>query len=244
VQAAGGVTIGTTGTAGVLSVYNGTNTVSIQGAGSTAAYSIILPASVAGAANQCLASTGSNGTLQWLPCGAGSTAAIALSPEFVGAVMSGDGSSNTGTKTSDYCAGTNRFPGGINTSVCNNANNNDEHNYYSWTSTGANDYEIFFRWTVPNDFAGFPTTGSSFYGWKTGTAVGDDVKLNVYNNSSTACAAQSMTNTANSWLSTSINLSGCTPSTGTVLTFDIHLSVAASGNFARIGEITLNYNRK
>jgi hypothetical protein len=235
VQAAGGLTVGTSSTAGTLALFNGTNTVSIQGASSTTAYTITLPSSAAAAANRCLTSTGANGTLQWLPCGAGNTATVTLSPEFEGAVMTADGGTNTGTMTSDFCSGSTRQ--NLNTGVCTVTT--ESHNYYDWTSTGSNDYDIFVRWQVPSDFASF--SSGSFYGWK--TASGDGVTMNVYNNAAATCAAQATSATTGSWQSNPITMTGCTPTAGTVITIDIHLAVAASGNHARIGEITLTYNR-
>ncbi len=235
----GQVLLGNSGLAGKLAIYNGSNAVTIQAGSSTATYNIILPAS-SGSTNQCLANTSTPGTLQWIACGAGSTATVVLAPEFTNATFSGVGGTNTGTLTSDYCAGSSRFPSGENTAVCTNAT--DEHNYYSWTGNSGNSYDIFVRWSVPNDFASF--SSGSFYYWK--TASGDTVTMNVYNASSTACATQSGSGTTGAWPASpqSITMTGCTPSAGSVITIDIHLAVAGSGSdFARIGEISLTYNR-
>jgi hypothetical protein len=140
VQSASGLILGSSSTASKAVFYsNGNNTISLQGSSSLSGnLTIFLPGSL-GSANQCLMNTGTAGVLQFGPCGGGSTtASVTLSPEFAGATLTGDGSSNTGTMTSDFCGndGAGSFTD-INTGVCNTSG--DFHNYYSWTSTGAND---------------------------------------------------------------------------------------------------------
>lgn len=201
----------------------------------TGSYTLTLPTAAPGGNNYCLQSS-TGGALSWAPCGgSGTTRTMTLSPEFAGAVLTGDGGSNTGTMTSDFCSGSSRQ--NLNTSVCTGST--ESHNYYDWTSTGANDYDIWVRWQVPSDFSSF--SSGSFYGWK--TASGDSVTMNVYNNSASTCATQATSATTGSWQSNSITMTSCTPSAGDVLTIDIHLAVASSGNHARVGEITLTYNR-
>jgi len=238
VQAAGGITIGTTSTAGVLALYNGTNTVSIQGAGSTAAYSIILPANVAGAANQCLASTGSNGTLQWLPCGAGSTATVTLSPEYPGAVLTPVSGTNTGTMTSDFCSGSSllNIP-----SASNPCGTSEDHTYYSWTATAGNDYDIWVQWQAPSDFSSL--SGITFYGQTTSNT--DSSTITVYKKAvSSACGLAGTVATSGTWGTATPGYGSCSIAAGDKLFFDVNLSVGTSGEFARAGEIVINYNRK
>ncbi len=217
----------------------GTNAITLQAQAVNpgSSFSLQLPTALPGASNYCVVSS-NLGTLSFLPCGAGSTATVTLSPEFFSSVMSGVGGSNIGTMTSDYCAGSSKFPSGVNTSVCTVST--DEHNYYSWTANSGNSYDIFVRWSVPQDFASF--SSGSFNYWK--TAAGDTVTMNVYPGSSTACATQSASGTSAAWASQSITMTGCSPSAGGVITIDIHLAIGTNGDFARIGEIALGYNRK
>ena len=228
-----------------------TGSVSIVAGSTSATLVLTLPTAAAGSNNQCIVSS-TGGALSFLPCGAGNTATVGLSPEFQGAVMtpvSLTGWTNSGTMTSDFCSGSSRQ--NLNTAICTSAT--ESHNYYSWTaSSNCVNYDIWVRWAVPSDFSSFPSTGSSFNSWKTGnsttcngTSGNDDVVLNVYKpNQGANCASQSMTNTSGSWQNTVINLSGCTSlSPGDFLSLDIQLKVNTSGDFARIGEITLNYNR-
>lgn len=238
------VSIGTPNTGGIngkitFNNTGGANTVSIaaQSVNPSSSFTLQLPAALPTASNYCVVSS-NLGALSFLPCGAGSTATVTLSPEFFSSVMSGVGGSNIGTMTSDYCAGASKFPSGVNTSVCTVST--DEHNYYSWTANSGNSYDIFVRWSVPQDFASF--SSGSFNYWK--TAAGDTVTMNVYPGSSTTCATQSASGTSAAWASQSITMTGCSPSAGGVITIDIHLAVGTNGDFARIGEITLGYNRK
>jgi len=214
----------------------GTNSVTLaaQSSNPGSSFTLSLPTALPGASNYCIVST-NLGVLSFSACGASSTATVTLAPEFLSAVMTGDGTSNTGTMTSDFCSGSSRQ--NIGTAICTVTT--ESHNYYDWTSTGANDYEIWVRWQVPSDFASF--SSGSFYGWK--TASGDAVTMNVYNNSASACATQATSATTGSWQSNAITMTGCAPSAGNVITIDIHLGVAANGNHARVGEITLTYNR-
>jgi len=221
----------------VLNNSTNANTVSLVSGTTTTSYSIVLPTAAAAATNYCLVmSNTGTGATSWAACGASSsTATVTLAPEFLGAVMTGDGTANSGTMTSDFCSGSSRQ--NLNTAVCTVTT--ESHNYYDWTSNGANDYEIWVRWQAPSDFASFAS--GSFYGWK--TASGDAVTMNVYNNSASTCATQATSATTGSWQSNNITMTGCAPSAGSVITIDIHVGVAANGNHARIGEITLTYNR-
>jgi len=91
------------------------------------------------------------------------TKKITLIPEFPGATLTGDGTSNVGTMTSDFCSKTNTNPPDINTGVCVTAG--DLHNYYSWTAQATNDYDIWIPWQVPSDFGEFASsTAIQFYG--------------------------------------------------------------------------------
>jgi hypothetical protein len=169
------------------------------------------------------------------------TKQITLTPEFPGATMTPDGTSNSGQMTSDFCSGSSRL--NINTAVCTNAT--ESHNYYTWTTTQvtSQNYDIYVRWQVPSDFSGWTSdTALSGYGWK--TASGDAVTLSMYNSSGTQCGSSTdLTNaTTGAWASsTQSGLNACGVTAGSIVIFKIHLVAAASGDFARVGELSLSY---
>ena len=69
------------------------------------------------------------------------TKRLTFVPEFANAVLTGDGSSNTGTMTTDNDAGT------------------PSRNYYNWSSTGtADDYDIWVKVPLPADFSEFTSS--------------------------------------------------------------------------------------
>ncbi|HVW23689.1 MAG TPA: hypothetical protein VHB51_04385 [Candidatus Saccharimonadales bacterium] len=188
---------------------------------------------------------GSGGALRFSGTARNSTN-VTLTPEYPGAVLTGVGGSNVGVMTSDFCSFALNINGGTGTpDVC--ASSNDAHNYYSWTTSqaSAQDYDIFVRWQVPSNYDtadALPTI--KFYGWRTSTA-NDAVSMTVKNDAGTTCGTLTSASGSNGfWTQATYNNSGgsCSITAGsTVLTFDIHLS-AATGDFARVGEINLTYN--
>jgi hypothetical protein len=243
VNNSGSLLLGQAGTGGLNGslIFNTTNAsstnISIVSSSSTAAsYSIILPTAAATADNYCLTmSNHSTGATSFMPCGAGSTRTVTLTPEFAGAVMTGDGTSNTGTMTSDFCSNT----VGSLPAITTGCNSGQTHNFYQWTANATNDYEIFVKWQAPSDFASFSAV--NFNGFRTSTS--DAVTMTLYNAAGTSCGSASIAGTVNTWNNNTAVTTSCTPSPGEVLTIDVHLSVGVNSEFARIGEITLTYNR-
>lgn len=238
VQSANGLILGTASLAGQLAVYNGANKVTIKAGSSTTAYNLILPAS-AGSTSQCLVNTATAGTLQWMACGAGSTATVTLAPEYPGAVMTGSGGSNTGTMTSDFCSGSGTGGLNINASICGTGS--ASHNYYSWTANATNNYDVWVRWQVPSDFASFGSNAFTFNGWTSSTS--DSAALTVYDPSNTSCGTATISTASAAFTTASITPSGCTVSAGNILSLKVHLNVGVNGEYARAGEITIVYNR-
>ena len=244
VQSASGITVGTSSNAGILALFNGTNKVQIQGAASTTAYNFVLPAS-SGSTNQCLVNTSTPGTLQWLPCGASSTATVTLSPEYAGAVMTHNNNSangSTGTMTSDFCSGSSHLGIPASSNPCGAT---QDFNYYSWTeASGANDYDVWTNWQAPTDFSSISSI--TFYGWTT-SSTNDAVKLTVYN-AGTACGNSTIAANSTSFTSTTVSTSSCTGGSaiaaGTNVTFDVDLKVGAASDFARVSNIVIVYNRQ
>ncbi|MBA2278952.1 hypothetical protein H0V99_00735, partial [Candidatus Saccharibacteria bacterium] len=230
---------------GSLVVYNATNsnTITIQ-SGTTAAsgYTLTLP-TTAGIANQCLQNSATAGVLTFASCGGAGTSKVTLSPEFHGAVLTADGTNNVGTMTSDFCSKGNTNPPDINTTIC--ATNGDYRTYYSWTANATNDYDIYVTWQVPSDFVSFTTSPAiSFYGWRTSTS--DNVTLTLYDDAGGICgAATAISGTVATWNSTNYaTASGCgSIAAGDRVTFRVQLSVGVNAEFARMGEIIINYNK-
>lgn len=172
------------------------------------------------------------------------TKKVTLIPEYPGAVLSGDGTSNVGTMTSDFCSKTNTNPPDINTTVCVTAA--DLHNYYSWTANATNDYDIWVNWQVPSDFSAFASsTAIHFYGWR--SSISDSVTLTVYDDNDAVCGtATAISGTVATWNSTNYaDPTGCSAIVaGDTITFRVQLSVGVNSEFARMGEIDISYLAK
>ena len=184
------------------------------------------------------------------------TRTITLTPEYPGAVMTGDGTTNIGTMTSDFCADKTTSPTFIYNVASNNCNSGDIHNYYSWTAQATNDYDILVRYQVPDDFSAFSDSSGNaadtshrsikMYGWR--TASTDHVYLSLYNSSGVLCGTGTTdTSTSNlAWTQTnyasgSDNENSCSITAGNTITFDIHMVVGTNNDYARAGEISFNY---
>lgn len=172
------------------------------------------------------------------------TKKITLAPEYAGAVFTGDGTSNSGTMTSDFCSGSSLKS--LNTGVCTSTT--EEHNYYSWVSTsGTNDYDIYIRYQLPSDFDGFATSTSiQMYGWAT-TAVSDLVELALFNAAGAQCGSTTDVATSDgAWTETALtgDETVCSVAAGETVTFRIRLTSSSASNYARAGELRLDYRSK
>jgi len=174
---------------------------------------------------------------------------VTLIPEFPGAVLTPDGSNNTGTMTSDFCSKTNTAPPDTNIDVCVTAG--DLHNYYTWTAQATNDYDIWIDWQVPSDFHEFDDNPAIvYYGWR--SSASDSVTLTLYDDNDAICgSATAISGTAGQWnLTNYADVSSCdVPSSGAIgpgdiVTFRVQLSVGVNDEFARMGEISISYKAK
>lgn len=181
------------------------------------------------------------------------TRKVTLVPEFPGAVLTGDGTNNTGTMTTDYCStvrNINENSTPSNTQPCD-ADLTEEHSYYSWaTSQGtAQDYDIWITWQVPSDFSEFSSsTAINFYGWRTSSS--SSVSLAVYDNDGDICNTQtSIGGTAGAWDPEAYSdPTGCDAAggveAGEEITFRVTLTANSSSDTAKIGEIDISYLSK
>jgi hypothetical protein len=165
----------------------------------------------------------------------------------VGATFTPDGTSNTGTLSSDFCSDDRNINDGAG-AACNDAD--DQHTYYSWTTTqgSAQDYDIWINHQLPSDFDGFADDNSiKMYGWRTSSS--DSVTYSIYRADSahTECGTVTTVTTADgNWTQTNLGgneQSTCSFAAGDMITIQIKLT-ATNGNYARAGEITMDYKSK
>jgi trimeric autotransporter adhesin len=175
------------------------------------------------------------------------TKKVTLMPEYPGATLTGDGTNNIGTMTSDFCSGTSRLS--INNTICAAS---DERNYYSWTAQATNDYDVYVRYQLPSDFDGWASNSSiQAVGWR--TTSNESVTLAVFNSSGTQCGSTTTLNSSNTtWQQTAMTGSETTDTAcnttnmapGSTILFRIRLTVGSNNNFARAGEIIFDYFSK
>ncbi len=162
-------------------------------------------------------------------------------PEYQGAVLTGDGGNNTGTMTSDFCEqGVHANIPDTNTSVCNTSG--DIHNYYSWTTNQgtAQDYDIWVRWRVPENFAAWDTNPVQVYGKRT-DATNNAITVFVHDSAGALNNSGGTQVAGTNWTQTAIALSGGTWTAGSYVTFRITLTADTGGDQVQVGEINLNY---
>ncbi|MDP2693184.1 MAG: hypothetical protein Q8O88_06155, partial [bacterium] len=171
------------------------------------------------------------------------TRQVALAPEFAGATMTADGTNNEGTMTSDFCEqGVSAGIPDTNTNDCESAT---IHNYYKWTtaSTTPQDYDIWIRWRVPDNFSDWPSNPITFQSRRTET-TGSFVTTTVFDTAGAQEAETKSTGAANTWTDTSVaaTFSG-TYTAGSYMTLRIGMR-AGTNQTVLAGEITINYLSK
>jgi hypothetical protein len=171
---------------------------------------------------------------------------ITLSPEYAGATFTPDGTSNSGTLTSDFCSGSTLL--NINAAACSLPSTSIAHNYYQWTGTAAGnqDYDVYVRYQMPSDYDTGSLANLAIWGFGTTTAS-EQVTVGLYTDTqAAACGATTNAVTSNAtWIKVTAAspLGSCTIVAGDTVTLKVHLQ-AAQSNFARAGEISFNYKKK
>lgn len=167
---------------------------------------------------------------------------ITLSPEYPGATLTGDGGSNTGTMTSDFCEqGASADIPNTNTSVCNTSG--DIHNYYSWTTNqgSAQDYDVWVRWRVPDNFAAWSSNPIQVWGKRT-DVTNNAVTVYVYDTGGTLENSGGTQVAGTTWTQTAVEASFAgTYTPGSYLTIRVVLTADTGGDSVQVGEINLNY---
>ena len=158
------------------------------------------------------------------------TGTIVFSAEYAGAALDADGTNNLGFMTSDNAGAGNSWM-----------------NYYEWYSAEATiqDYDVIFRFTLPNDFTAWDAANAIVidYVTETGSTANNNFTANVYLESN-AVSLAAVGTTANAAWST-VTISGGSLATFTAgATGVIVLKMSSvNNNFVRLGDITLNYTK-
>jgi hypothetical protein len=174
---------------------------------------------------------------------------ITLIPEYPGATFTGDGTSNSGTMTSDFCSGTSRKT--LNTTFCAST---DEHNYYAWNSaSGTNDYDVYIRYQMPSDYSRNAANTSTIsainmFGWRTGSS--NLVELAMFNATGAQCGATTNVATGTAvWTEVALgSIAGDTDCdaivANDVIIFRVKLTSISATDFALAGAIRFDYLAK
>lgn len=167
---------------------------------------------------------------------------ITLSPEYPGATLTADGANNSGTMTTDFCEnGAHADIPNTNTGVCNTSG--DIHNYYSWTTSqgSAQDYDIWVRWRVPDNFAAWDSNPIQVYGKRT-DATNNAITVYVYDTAGALENAGGTQVAGTTWTQTAVEASfGGTYTPGSYMTIRVVLAADTGGDSVQVGEMNLNY---
>jgi hypothetical protein len=160
------------------------------------------------------------------------TRQVTVSAEYAGGSMTGDGSNNSGTMTSD------------------NMTSSPFRNFYKWTTTQgtAQDYDIWVKVPLPSDFAALPSGQTICLDVFASATTANTIALTLYgtNNSSVSLSDGDLTPSSTStWQNqcTSSITSGTYAANGT-MTLDFKLTAPATTGDVRIGDITFSYLSK
>ena len=175
----------------------------------------------------------SNDGVNWLALG-DTTRKVVLSAEYAGAVLSGDGTNNTGNMISD-----------------NTGSSSNSMNYYNWasTATSLNDYDVRVRFTLPSDFNGWGTTGGVTLNYVTQStsASNNAVDMYVYKDSSSTIdgtSAGNVSSVAGTWQTVTLlgsNFQYCKNAGDTCVI--VLRMYSMNSNYSRVGDIAITYNR-
>ena len=174
----------------------------------------------------------SNDGVSWMELG-DNTRAITLSAEYAGAVLSGDGSDNVGSMTSD-----------------NTGSSSNSMNYYEWSSSAValNDYDVRVRFTLPSDFVSWGNGGVTLnYATESTSNTNNKVDMYVYLEGSATVDGSSTAQVSSSvgvWTSTNVAGTGLDECNAAGETCVIILRMSSLGdNYVRTGDIDITYNR-
>jgi hypothetical protein len=183
----------------------------------------------------------------WVPIAAGTLLGgpsyNTVSPEFPGGVISADGTSNVGTFTSDREA--------------TGSGSLYSFNYYEFSTgqTSLQDYDIYVRWEVPENFSSWATSNAVTIDYATEDTSSANNKIDIQitkeNDADTVTSSSNVSPTAGKWQSsilssspisfTAANMtSAITWSAGDIAIIRIRL-FSKDNYFARIGAIKFDW---
>jgi hypothetical protein len=165
------------------------------------------------------------------------TKTITLSPEYAGAVI-----------TPFYGAGTDTNITGSMTSDTDTTVGTSIRNYYQWVATSGTQqfYTVAVRVTLPQDFSGWATSNAVIVNYITQNAstANSTVEARIYRDGSATLVASS-TGASTTWTTQSWGASSLTNWNTADQTAIIYLRLGStSSNYARVGDIKLNYLSK
>ena len=223
--------------AGKLLVANAVNanTITIVTGTTTGSYSLTLPTGL-GVSGDCIKDTTGTGVLGFGSCGAAAVSQrVTLVPEYVGAVLTPDGTSNVMNVISGSVSGLVSGQG-------------YKHNYYQWdtSSATAQDYDIVINYQLPSSFTSF--VSGSFNLWTYADSLtSTDVTVMVKSSTDALCYAAAVSvkpTTAATWQNKLPGnpANGCTFAANDMVTFIIKPTVIQPNtNKVRIGEFSFAY---
>ncbi len=173
-----------------------------------------------------------DGGVTWLKVG-DALSKIVLSAEYAGAVLTADGSANTGSMTSD-----------------NTGSSSNSMNYYEWNSSELtlNDYDIRVRITLPSNFDIWGSGGITIHYATESTDVSNNkLDAHIFEQSLSVVDANSENNvseTAGTWKTAQISGADLNQCIGANTTCILNLKLSSLGdNYVRVGDIVLDYSR-
>ena len=175
--------------------------------------------------------------------GTGGDTSAVVSPEYPGAVISADGTNNVGTLTSDREA--------------TGAGSLYNFNYYEFSSgqTSLQDYDVYVRFRIPDNFSSWVTTDALVIDFETEDTSSSNKKVDttIYkdNDADTVSSATNVSNYATTWHAAQLSShtltftaaqlnTGITWAAGDVMTVKLKL-YSKDNYFARVGSIKLDW---
>ena len=245
---------------GATTFTTGTGTVTVAGAATVSASLALGPQSVApatcNAANEGrVYYSGTTGTKRlyvcdgttWLPISAGTLLGgpsyTTLSPEYPGAIISADGTNNVGAFTSDREA--------------TGSGSLYSFNYYEFSSgqTSLQDYDVYARWEVPENFSSWATSNALTIDYATEDTSSANNKIDIQitkeNDADTVTSSTNVSPTAGKWQSSILASSpisftaaqintGITWAAGDIMIIRTRL-FSKDNYFARVGAIKFDW---
>jgi hypothetical protein len=177
-------------------------------------------------------------TTSWVDCdttggGGGGTVVMRYVPEFGGAVLSADGSSNSGTLTAGFVNGVGGTQG-------------YKHNYYQWSTAQGTpqDYDIILNVQIPSNYTAIGAA-STFKLWiqdpDSGT-TNAQVTWTILDEDETSCFSSNFNGSTTNWeQKTASTLGSCSFAANDTKTVKFHVSTTSTAGNLKLGEFQFSY---